>query len=361
LPENVEFKPQGTSPLAECDEFVNTTCPKCKGPARRETDTMDTFMCSSWYYYRYTDPRNQSKPFDGNKVDYWMPVDQYIGGVEHAILHLMYSRFFNKVLRDAGMVKVDEPFQNLLTQGMVLKDGAKMSKSLGNTVSPEEILEKYGADTARLFILFAAPPERDLEWNDQGVEGCFRFIQRVIRLVEDLYGKLGTAKDTGEKDRAVRFVTHKTIKKVTEDINDRFHFNTAISSIMELVNALNDYKDGDISKGVIKEALDSLLLLLAPFAPHITEELWHMIGHENSIHTMPWPKYDASAIVEDEIEIVVQVNGKLRDKINIPAQATEEEMKEMALKSEKLIPFLEGKEVVKVIAVPKKLVNIVVK
>jgi len=361
LPEDVEFKPQGTSPLETCEEFLHTTCPNCHGPARRETDTMDTFMCSSWYFYRYTDPKNQTAPFDKKKVSYWMPVDQYIGGVEHAILHLMYSRFFNKVLRDAGLVDIDEPFQNLLTQGMVLKDGAKMSKSLGNTVSPEEIVAKYGADTARLFILFAAPPDRDLEWSDQGVEGCFRFIQRVIRLVEDLSNKLETAEDAGDKDREVRFITHKTIKKVTEDISERFNFNTAISAIMEMVNSLNDYKNCKVSKEVLKEALENLLLLLAPFAPHITEELWHQIGRENSIHLMAWPKYDEAALVEDEIEIVVQINGKLRDKMTISAQATEEEMREAALKREKLVPFLEGKQIVKVIAVPKKLVNIVVK
>lgn len=362
LPEDVEFKPQGTSPLEDCGEFLNTTCPKCNGPARRETDTMDTFMCSSWYFYRYTDPRNQTAPFDEKKVNYWMPVDQYIGGVEHAILHLMYSRFFNKVLRDAGLVKVDEPFQNLLTQGMVLKDGAKMSKSLGNTVSPEEIVAKYGADTARLFILFAAPPERDLEWSDQGVEGCFRFIQRVLRLVEDLSDRLNTAKSSGKKDKDVRFITHKTIKKVTEDISERFNFNTAISAIMEMVNGLNDYKESDVSKDVIKEALENLLLLLAPFAPHITEELWHKnLGHKNSIHMMPWPKYDKAALVEDEIEIVVQVNGKLRDKMKISAQATQDEMQEAALKSEKVKISLQGKEMKKVIIVPKKLVNIVAK
>lgn len=361
LPEDIEFKPQGTSPLTDCPEFLNTTCPKCQGPAQRETDTMDTFMCSSWYFYRYTDPRNQTAPFDEKKVDYWMPVDQYIGGVEHAILHLMYSRFFNKVLRDAGLVKVDEPFQNLLTQGMVLKDGAKMSKSLGNTVSPEEIVAKYGADTARLFILFAAPPDRDLEWSDQGVEGCYRFIQRVLRLVDELSEKLKSANGAGEKDREVRFITHKTIKKVTEDISERFNFNTAISAIMEMVNGLNDYKNYSISKDVLKEALESLLLLLAPFAPHITEELWHKIGYKDSIHLMAWPKCDESALVEEEIEIVVQVNGKLRDKMTISAQATEEEMREAALKREKLAPFIEGKEIVKVITVPKKLVNIVVK
>lgn len=361
LPENIEFNPSNISPLKEYDEFVNTTCPKCHGPARRETDTMDTFMCSSWYFYRFTDARNEKSPFDREKVNYWMPVDQYIGGVEHAILHLMYSRFFNKVTRDAGLVEVDEPFEKLLTQGMLLKDGVKMSKSLGNTVSPEEIVEKYGADTARLFILFAAPPERDLEWSDQGVEGCFRFIQRVLRLVEDLSNKLNNAGSSGKSDRDVRRLTHKTIKKVTDDISERFNFNTAISAIMEMVNGLNAYKDSSISKAVIEEALDNLLLLLAPFAPHITEELWHNLGHKKSVHVMPWPKCDVEALVEDEIEIVVQVNGKLRDKINISAEATEDEMRETALRQEKVTSFLEGKQIVKVITVPNKLVNIVVK
>ncbi len=361
LPEDIQFNTRGTSPLQECDEFLNTTCPKCHGPARRETDTMDTFVCSSWYFYRYTDARNEEEPFAREKVNYWMPVDQYIGGVEHAILHLMYSRFFNKVIRDAGLVAVDEPFENLLTQGMVLRDGIKMSKSIGNTVSPEEIIEKYGADTARLFILFAAPPERDLEWSDQGVEGCFRFLQRVFRLVEELSNKLSNAGNFGEYDKDVRRITHKTIKKVTEDVSERFNFNTAISAIMEMVNGLNAHKDTNISKTVLKEALDNLLLLLAPFAPHITEELWHTLGHKESVHLMPWPKYDANAIVEDEIEIVIQINGKVRDKMKISVEASEDEMRETALKQEKLLSLLEGKKIVKVITVPKKLVNIVVK
>ncbi len=361
LPEDIQFNTRGTSPLQECDKFLNTTCPKCHGPARRETDTMDTFVCSSWYFYRYTDARNEEEPFAREKVNYWMPVDQYIGGVEHAILHLMYSRFFNKVIRDAGLVAVDEPFENLLTQGMVLRDGVKMSKSIGNTVSPEEIIEKYGADTARLFILFAAPPERDLEWSDQGVEGCFRFLQRVFRLVEELSNKLSNAGNFGEYDKDVRRITHKTIKKVTEDVSERFNFNTAISAIMEMVNGLNAHKDANISKTVLKEALDNLLLLLAPFAPHITEELWHTLGHKESVHLMPWPKYDANAIVEDEIEIVIQINGKVRDKMKISVEASEDEMREAALKQEKLLPLLEGKEIIKVITVPKKLVNIVVK
>lgn len=361
LPPNVKFNPRGTSPLLECEEFLNTTCPKCGGPARRETDTMDTFMCSSWYYYRYTDSRNTEQPFAREKLDYWMPVDQYIGGVEHAILHLMYSRFFNKAMRDAGLVHVDEPFTNLLTQGMVLKDGAKMSKSLGNIVSPEDIIDRYGADTARLFILFASPPERDLEWSDQGVEGSFRFLQRVWRLIDELSERLNDENTGAKADGDVRRLVHKTIKKVTDDVAERFNFNTAISAIMEMVNGLYAYKEQKISGSVIKEAVENLLLLLAPFAPHMTEELWEKLGKKESIHMMPWPKYDIEAMVEEEIEIVVQVNGKVKGKVSLPAEATDEEMKQAALSNEKVLPHIEGKNVVKVITVPRKLVNIVVK
>jgi leucyl-tRNA synthetase len=275
LPMNVEFKPTGRSPLAECPDFVNTTCPVCGGPGKRETDTMDTFMCSSWYYYRYTSPRETEGPWDKAKVDYWLAVDQYIGGVEHAILHLLYSRFFTKVLYDLGLVSNQEPFTNLLTQGMVLKDGAKMSKSKGNVVSPEDIISRYGADTARMFILFAAPPERDLEWSDQGVEGCFRFLNRVWRLVEPLEQTLKNAPGRPAANlvginREMRRITHKTIKKVTEDISARYNFNTAVSAIMELVNALYQFKEvpePDRDPAVLKEAVDSLLLMLAPFAP----------------------------------------------------------------------------------------------
>ncbi|HHW01988.1 MAG TPA: leucine--tRNA ligase [Thermoanaerobacterales bacterium] len=361
LPPNVKFNPRGTSPLLECEEFLNTTCPQCGGPARRETDTMDTFMCSSWYYYRYTDPRNTERPFDREKLDYWMPVDQYIGGVEHAILHLMYSRFFNKAMRDAGLVHVDEPFQNLLTQGMVLKDGAKMSKSLGNIVSPEEIIDKYGADTARLFILFASPPDRDLEWSDQGVEGSFRFLQRVWRLIDELSERLNDEKVEDKVDKDVRRLVHKTIKKVTDDVAERFNFNTAISAIMEMVNGLYAYKEQKISGAVIKEAVENLLLLLAPFAPHMTEELWEKLGKKESIHLMPWPKYDIEAMAEEEIEIVVQVNGKVKGKVSLSAEATEEDMKKAALENDKIKPHIKGKNVVKMITVPKKLVNIVIK
>ncbi|MFX4261623.1 leucine--tRNA ligase [Pelotomaculum propionicicum] len=369
LPMNVEFKPTGRSPLAECPDFVNTTCPVCGGPGKRETDTMDTFMCSSWYYYRYTSPRETEGPWDKAKVDYWLAVDQYIGGVEHAILHLLYSRFFTKVLYDLDLVSNQEPFTNLLTQGMVLKDGAKMSKSKGNVVSPEDIIARYGADTARMFILFAAPPERDLEWSDQGVEGCFRFLNRVWRLVEPLEETLKKAPVRQAANlvginREMRRVTHKTIKKVTEDISTRFNFNTAVSAIMELVNALYQFKEvpeSDRDPAVLKEAVDSLLLLLAPFAPHITEEIWEATGHEGSVHLQGWPSYDPEAIVEDEITIVVQVNSRVRDRMLVPAGLSAKEMQERVMNDPKILKLTEGKKIVKIIPVPDKLVNIVVK
>ncbi len=369
LPMNVEFKPTGRSPLAECPDFVNTTCPVCGGPGKRETDTMDTFMCSSWYYYRYTSPRETEGPWDKAKVDYWLAVDQYIGGVEHAILHLLYSRFFTKVLYDLGLVSNQEPFTNLLTQGMVLKDGAKMSKSKGNVVSPEDIISRYGADTARMFILFAAPPERDLEWSDQGVEGCFRFLNRVWRLVEPLEQTLKNAPGRPAANlvginREMRRITHKTIKKVTEDISARYNFNTAVSAIMELVNALYQFKEvpePDRDPAVLKEAVDSLLLMLAPFAPHITEEIWEATGHQGSVHQQGWPSYDPEAIVEDEITIVVQINSKVRDRMLVPAGLSANEMQERVMKDPKILKLTEGKKIVKIIPVPDKLVNIVVK
>jgi leucyl-tRNA synthetase len=369
LPMNVAFKPTGRSPLEEHRDFVNTACPSCKGPARRETDTMDTFMCSSWYYYRYTSPRDENNAWDPDKVRRWLPVDQYIGGVEHAILHLLYSRFFTKVLYDLKLVDNDEPFTNLLTQGMVLKDGAKMSKSKGNVVSPEDIVAAYGADTARLFILFASPPERDLEWSDQGVEGCYRFLNRVWRLVAPLGDTLagaplpGNAKLAGV-NRDMRRVTHQAIKKVTEDVGNRFNFNTAVSAIMELVNAMYQFREVpecDRDAGVLREAVDALLLLLAPFAPHITEELWAVTGHKGSIHAMPWPAYDPEAIVEDEITIVVQINGKVRDRMLVPAGIKPDAMQELVMRQERVQQLIGGKKVLKVIPVPGKLVNIVVK
>lgn len=366
LPEDVNFEPGSVSPLAQSEEFVNCTCPKCGGPAHRETDTMDTFICSSWYYMRYADAKNTTAPFSKELVNKWLPVDQYIGGIEHAILHLLYSRFFTKVLKDVGLVDFDEPFKNLLTQGMVIKDGSKMSKSLGNVVSPEEIIGKYGADTARLFILFAAPPERDLEWSDQGVDGAWRFLNRVWRIVEQYLPTIKENKKTDvaaltSAEKELRRVLHTTIKKVTEDIAERSNFNTAISSIMELVNAFYAVNDKEIQAGLINETATSLLLLLAPFAPHITEELWQELGHTNSIHIADWPQYDEKATVADEVEIVVQVNGKVREKITISAQAAPEDVKKQATELDRIQEITADKNIVKVIYVPKKLVNIVIK
>ena len=367
LPENVNFEQGAVSPLAQCEEFTHCTCPKCGGEARRETDTMDTFICSSWYYMRYTDPHNTHRPFEPDKVNYWAPVDQYIGGIEHAILHLLYSRFFTKVLHDAKMLDFDEPFQNLLTQGMVIKDGAKMSKSKGNVVSPEEIIRKYGADTARLFILFAAPVERDLEWSDQGVEGAYRFLNRVWRIIGHFSNAIREGIDDYDRttltaeEKALRRTLHQTIKKVTEDVGERFMFNTAISSIMELVNALYAFQDKAVHPGLVREISFALVKMLAPFAPHIAEELWSQICGKGSVHAEKWPNFDKEAIVEDEVEIVLQINGKVRDKLLIPAAMGREEMEKAALMQPKVADLTEGKTIVKVICVPKKLVNIVVK
>ncbi|KUK32356.1 MAG: Leucine--tRNA ligase [Thermoanaerobacterales bacterium 50_218] len=372
LPLDVEFTPTGESPLSKCESFTKTTCPVCGAPARRETDTMDTFVCSSWYFLRYCSPHETEKPFDEAKLRYWMPVDQYIGGVEHAILHLLYARFFTKVLYDLGLVPVDEPFKNLLTQGMVLKDGAKMSKSLGNVVSPEEIIENYGADTARLFILFAAPPERDLDWSDQGVEGSFRFLNRVWRLVTGLAPQVqGVAQfplsqdALNTEDRSLRSLIHRTIQKVTVDIKERFNFNTAISAIMELVNGLYHYcehtPEGKRNKQVLREGVTNLLILLSPFAPHIASELWEQLGMPGDVHAQKWPEPDPEALVTEKITIVVQVNGRVRDRVEVPAGIDPEEMKKIALAQPKIQEMLSGKELVKVICVPEKLVNLVVR
>ncbi len=367
LPENVSFEQGSVSPLAQCEEFVHCKCPKCGADATRETDTMDTFICSSWYFLRYTDPRNAEAPFARDKVNYWAPVDQYIGGIEHAILHLLYSRFFTKVLHDAGLVGFDEPFHNLLTQGMVLKDGSKMSKSKGNVVSPEEIINKYGADTARLFILFAAPVDRDLEWSDQGVEGSYRFLGRVWRILSHFEEAIKVGKDSydisalTEEEKGLRRILHVTIRKVTEDVRDRFMFNTAISSIMELVNAFYGFQDKAINDDLVREVAKNLLLLLAPFAPHITEELWSQLFAEGSVHQQHWPKYDEQALQQDEIEIVLQVNGKVRGKLSIDAGLDREAMQQAVLATPRAQELTAGKTIVKVIAVPKKLVNIVVK
>ena len=368
LPEDVDFKQGSVSPLAQSKSFVNCTCPKCGKPARRETDTMDTFICSSWYYLRYTDPHNENIPFDKDKVNYWAPVDQYIGGIEHAILHLLYSRFFTKVLKDAGMVDFPEPFTNLLTQGMVLKDGSKMSKSKGNVVSPEEIIGKYGADTARLFILFAAPVDRDLDWSDQGVEGSFRFLRRVWRILEIFEDKIKNAPDEYDvssltpEEKELRHVLHVTIQKVTEDIKERFMFNTAISSIMELVNAFYGFQNStDVNAGLVREVAVNLMKMLAPFVPHITEELWSVLIGEGSVHTQKWPGFDEEAIKTAEVEIVLQINGKVRDRIMIASNIDKSAMEEAAKANKRVQELTEGKIIVKMICVPNKLVNVVVK
>lgn len=370
LPEDVSFTAGAKSPLATSDEFVHCKCPKCGADATRETDTMDTFLCSSWYYLRYTDAHNDKMPFDKELNNYWGPVDQYIGGIEHAILHLLYSRFFVKVLRDAGLVDYDEPFSNLLTQGMVIKDGAKMSKSLGNVVSPEEILSKYGADTARLFILFAAPPERELEWSDQGVEGSFRFLNRIWRIVQAFEAVLAQKvteydhSNLTEADKDLRRVLHSSIKKVTNDIETRFNFNTAISTMMELVNALYAYKEAakEPNAGLIYEAISDLIKMMSPFVPHITEELWRgAIDANSSVHEQSWPECDEEALKVDNVEIVLQVNGKVRGRLTVPAEVTKEELEKIAMADANVQAHIGDATVRKVICVPGRLVNIVAK
>ena len=365
LPTDVEFTGKGESPLATSKTFRDTVCPVCGKPARRELDTMDTFLDSSWYFLRYCDARNEEKPFDKDKIKYWMNVDQYIGGVEHAILHLMYARFFQMALYDLGLVTTEEPFKNLLTQGMVIKDGAKMSKSLGTVGSPAEIIEKYGADTARLFILFAAPPERELDWSDQGVEGSFRFINRVYRIVYEFSQKYGNTPESykveNESDKSMAYWMNYAIKKVSDDIGERFNFNTAISTIMEMANEMYRYKEGDVNEGLYGAAIKNLVIMMAPFTPHVAEEMWEHLGFEGSVHDQKWPEYDEEALVKDTIEIVVQMNGRIKEKLNIAGGLSREEMEKTAMEDEKVKELIKDKNVVKVIAVPDKLINIVVK
>ena len=402
LPEKVVFSPEGGSPLASLPEFVNTTCPKCKGPAARETDTMDTFVESSWYFDRYCCPDCDTKPgLDRRKLDYWMPVDQYIGGIEHAILHLLYARFYTKVLRDFGVIGVDEPFTNLLTQGMVCKetmkckehgylfpeqavDGKchicgkdviigkteKMSKSLKNVVDPDYLVKEYGADTARIFCLFAAPPEKDLEWSEQGVDGSFRFLSRLWRIVDEYLEDikkvepLSGAMELEGDLKALRRKTHQTIRKVSIDIEDRFHFNTAISAVMELVNTLYQLKRPEssdtIALSAVREALEAAIVLLTPIVPHITEELWQLLGHNHLVSDVSWPEFDSAIASEEEMTIVVQINGKLRSRMTVPVDEREEIIKADALADEKIKSMTAGMQIKKVIYVPKKLVNIVV-
>ncbi len=383
LPENIEITLAGGSPLGHVPEFVNTTCPKCGGRARRETDTMDTFVDSSWYFYRYTDAHNDRAPFDSKVVQYWFPIDQYIGGVEHAILHLIYSRFWTKFMRDVGLVSNDEPVERLFTQGMVIKDGAKMSKSLGNVVSPDEMVARYGADAARLYSLFAAPPDRDLDWQDSGIEGIQRFLGKVHR-----FFKNNPISDITERQRplpaqlnpsarSLQRKLHQTIKRVTDDFQGRWHFNTCISAIMELLNEANRrmlgsedtsnpntgerVKGDEIPPGLLAEVEHTLVLLLAPFAPYLAHELWEMIGETGNLLKAPWPHYDAALAKEEELEIPVQINGKLRGRILVPADASETFVLETALADEKVKSAIAGKTIVKTICVPGKLLNIVVK
>ncbi len=370
LPEDVQISGKGGSPLAEVPSFVYTTCPRCGERARRDTDTMDTFVESSWYFLRYCSPHLDSAMFDRAAAEYWMPVDQYIGGIEHAVLHLLYARFYTKVLRDLGMIAVDEPFTALLSQGMVIKDGAKMSKSKGNVVDPDDLIRRYGADTARLFSLFAAPPEKDLDWNDRGVEGASRFLNRVWRFVNahlDVLSAAGPVAPASLSDagRAFRRAIHETIDRVTVDIERDFHFNTAISAVMELVNAMHEFErepaDGAGAEraALLREAVETVLLLLGPVCPHVTEELWSRLGHDESLFRRAWPTADRDAMARDEVQIVVQVDGRVRSRLTAAVAAREAEVRELALADGRVRPWLAGRQVAKVVVVPGRLVNIV--
>jgi leucyl-tRNA synthetase len=377
LPVDAEFTGSGGSPLAKLEHFVRTTCPTCGGEARRETDTFDTFMESSWYFLRYTGPGETARAFDPDAVRYWLPVDQYIGGVEHAVLHLLYARFFTKVLRDLGEIpdweppgQTIEPFANLLTQGMVIKDGAKMSKSKGNVVDPDYLIERYGADTARLFSIFAAPPERDLEWSDQGVEGASRFLHRIWRIVAR--GHAWLAVDPGappgeiaEEARALRRLTHRTIARVTDDVERRSHFNTAVAAVMELVNGYGELVHAEPPaepslRWAVREAVRTTLVLLAPFVPHIASELWEAVDGRRPLAAVPWPDADADAMVEDAVELVVQVNGKVRGRFTAAPDASEEELVRRALADERVQAQIAGKAIRKTHVVPGRLVSLVV-
>ena len=375
LPLDAQLGENGQSPLHSLESFHKTSCPKCGADARRDTDTLDTFVCSSWYFYRYTSPRLEQAPFSKENGSYWMPIDQYVGGIEHAILHLLYSRFFNLVLNDLGLTQAPEPFAHLLAQGMVIKDGAKMSKSKGNVVDPDEIINAYGADTARLFILFAAPPVKDLEWSDQGVEGCSRFLKRVWRIFGEFAEEIKTVTLPGEsfttpvpEIKALRRMTHITIRRVTDDIATRMQFNTAISAIMELVNHLFSFKEwwgnknnqDETSRMAVREALETLVLTLSPFAPHIAEELGSLMGLSKTLDQTAWPQYIESLTQTDEILIVLQVNGKVRQKISVESGISDDDLKTRSLEDLKIKEWTQGKEVKKVIVIPKKLVNIVV-
>ena len=373
LPENVTLTGEGQSPLAGSPEFVNTKCPKCGGPARRETDTMDTFVDSSWYFYRYTDPHNDKAPFDKEKVRYWFTIDQYVGGITHAILHLLYSRFFCKVMRDLGMVQHDEPIARLFTQGMVQKGGVAMSKSRGNVVGAIEIAEKYGCDTGRMYMLFAAPPEKDLEWDEQGIEGSARFLNKVYRLVAkqaerirgiqtDLNAKIDLTTATAKEKTLVR-KAHQTLKRVTNDFEVRWHFNTSVALIMQLFNELHDAEplDADLNPAILKQVLEMLVLMLSPLAPHIAEELWQMLGHSTGLGAAKWPAYRDDLAREEQFEVIIQINGRLRGKMLVDDGLNDNETLDRALTDPRISVLIDGKQVVKTVVVPKKLVNIVLR
>jgi leucyl-tRNA synthetase len=359
LPLGVKLTGEGRSPLESVESFMNLKCPKCGAPARRESDTMDTFIDSSWYFYRYCDPHNNSAPFDSQTIARWFPIDQYIGGVEHAILHLIYSRFWTKMMRDLGLISNPEPVERLFTQGMVIKDGAKMSKSLGNVVSPDEMVARFGADSARMYSLFAAPPDRDLDWQDEGVSGVNRFLGRVYRFVTR-NANCTRELPTSESARAMLRKLHQTIGKITSDFDTRWHFNTSIAALMEFLNDLHAW-EANLSCAARREACEKLTLMLAPFAPYIAQDLWETLGHSGPVFRQPWPAYDAELAKEDLAEIPVQVNGKLRAHIHAPFGSSREELQRLALAAERIQPFIAGKQIVKVIVVPDRLVNIVVK
>ncbi len=371
LPEDVDITLTGGSPLARVPEWVNTSCPKCGGPARRETDTMDTFIDSSWYFYRYTDAHNGCAPFDSAQANYWFSIDQYIGGVEHAILHLIYSRFWTKFMRDMGMVSVSEPARRLFTQGMVIKDGAKMSKNRGNVVTPDEMIARFGADATRMYTLFAAPPDRDLDWQDAGVKGVQDFLARVYRFVtayarpKDSQWSAAIGSELPPPARHMRRVVHQAMKRITDEFTGRWHFNTCVSTLMSLVNELHllrpEIDRGTVPLSVIAEAQRALVLLLHPFAPYLAHELWGTIGGQGSLLRQSWPQYDPELAKEEEIEIAIQINGKVRSRLMIAATATEEDVRQLALNDPKVLSSLDGKKIVKAIVVPQKLVNIVVK
>jgi leucyl-tRNA synthetase len=385
LPKTADFSGRGDSPLAQIPEFVNTTCPTCGGPARRETDTMDTFVDSSWYFFRFCDPKNTDLPFDPEKVGYWGPVDFYSGGIEHAILHLIYSRFFTRVFRDLGMTHLSDPFARLLTQGMVLKNGQVMSKSKGNVVDPDDMIQKYGADALRLYVMFVAPPEKEIEWTDAGLEGSFRFLARVWRLADSLCETIGgdgipmpSQVELNEEERAVRRKTHQTIKRVTVDLDPRVHLNTAVSAMMELVNELyafcNRAQCGPVGEdannvgvversatiAVLKESIEALVRMISPFAPHMAEELWEALGHQGGVTASGWPEFDEAVAKAEEVVVPVQINGKVRGRITVPPDTSEDRLREIALADPHICPHLEGRTVKKVVVANGRLVSIVV-